>query len=803
MSDTLSLNEIIAKEINARPAQVEAAVRLVDEGATIPFIARYRKEMTGGLDDGQLRLLDERLVYLRELNVRRQSILESIQSQEKLTPELEQSIRAAATKAELEDLYLPYRPKRRTRAQIAREKGLGFLADMIVNDRRQDPEELATAYLGGDVPDVVTALEGVRDILTEEMGENAVLIGRLRDFMCRNAYIRAKVLEGKEKTGIKFSNYFDYEEKWADIPSHRALAVFRGRNEDILSLSIEPKASSSEEKEDPIYQIIADIYAIGDTLPGDLFLSRVAMWAWRVKLSLHLSLDLMRELRERADKEAIRIFALNLKDLLLAAPAGSRKTLGLDPGIRTGVKAAVVDGTGKVLETATLYPFSPKDDIIGTEETLIHLIKRHGVDLIAIGNGTAGRETEKIVTDVLAKLPTPRPVKIIVSEAGASVYSASALAAEELPELDVTLRGAVSIARRLQDPLAELVKIPPRSIGVGQYQHDVDQQQLGRALNGVVEDAVNAVGVDVNTASPALLSYISGLNSGLVEAIVSYRNVNGPFKKREELKSVPRMGERSFEQSAGFLRILGGEEPLDASSVHPEAYAVARKMIEQTGLGVKELMGDKKAIAKIKLDDFIDDHFGLLTLNDIVSELEKPGRDPRPEFKTANFSEGINNIADLKPGMELEGVVTNITGFGVFVDIGVHEDGLVHVSEVADTFVTDPHEHVSTGMVVKVHVLDVDLEQKRISLSMRKQKPAETEKQKTTKAEKKPAAPTTKTAAEKKPKTAAKTVKKAASKKVQGGLGDVLSKALEKKAATEMKSRKESKSRKTKKDAQE
>lgn len=719
MSKIISINEIIAEEINARPEQVEAAVRLIDEGATIPFIARYRKEITGGLDNTQLRQLDERLNYLRELDIRRQVILESISNQSKLSTELEQAIRAASNKVELEDLYLPYRSKRNSRAQVARERGLNFLADAIINNRTQDPEDLAAAFFGDDIADAQTALEGVRDILTEDMSENATLIRRLRDFMRGYVYVKAKVIEGKEKTGAKFSNYFNYEEKWVDIPSHRALAILRGRNENILSLSIIIKANDFKQKEDPIHKIIMDTYKISGGEPGNLFLERVAVWAWRVKLSLHLTLDFMRELRERADKDAIQIFARNLKDLLLAPPAGSQTILGIEPGGRTGLKVAVVDGAGKVLETAVLYPFQPKEDVAGTKKALTNFISKYKVDLIAIGNGAASRETENIVADLLEELPQPTPVKIVVSEAGASAYSTSAIAAEELPDLDVSLRGAVFIARRLQNPLAEFVKIPPRSIDVGQYQHDVDQVKLGYVFNGVVEDAINAEGADVNTASSSFLMRISGLNPGLVDAIISYRNINGPFKTLETLKAVPRMSEKSFEQSTGFLRILNGEEPLDALNVHPEAYDVIHSMVEETGLTVAELAGNKKALSKIKLKNFIDDRFDLSSLKAIIAELENPTHDAQAEFEVAALSAKNNAIINLVPGMELEGTVTKITDTGVFVNIGASEDGFVHVSELADALVENPYDYVHTGEVVQVYVLDVDLEQKHIALSMR------------------------------------------------------------------------------------
>jgi uncharacterized protein len=711
----------IATEINARPAQVEAAIALLDEGATVPFIARYRKETTGGLDDTQLRTLDERLVYLRDLEARRKTIIEAIRGQDRLSDELHGRLMSAETKAELEDIYLPFRPKRRTRAEIARERGLEPLADAILADRAADPAELAAAFIREEVADTKAALEGARDILVERFAENADLVGRLRSHMQTTAFVRARVIESRQEAGTKFSDYFDHAEKWSNVPSHRALAMLRGRNEEVLSVEIEVDADHPDPVK-PAERLVAEAFAISVSgrLPGDQWLLTVARWAWRTKLSLHLSIDLMNTLRERAEEEAIRVFARNLKDLLLAAPAGARPTLGLDPGIRTGVKVAVVDRTGKVLETATVYPFQPRNDEAGAKSALAKLIARHGIELIAIGNGTASRETEKLVGHVIASLPGPKPTKVIVSEAGASVYSASALAAAEFPDLDVSLRGAVSIARRLQDPLAELVKIEPKAIGVGQYQHDVDQARLARALDGVVEDAVNAVGVDLNTASAALLARVSGLSPATAEAIVAHRDGIGAFRNRKELLKVARLGPRTFEQCAGFLRIAGGSEPLDASAVHPEAYDVARKIVASCGRDLRSLMTDPVALRSIDPRAFVDDRFGLPTVRDIIAELEKPGRDPRPHFKTATFAEGVDDIADLKPGMVLEGTVTNVAAFGAFVDIGVHQDGLVHVSQLADRFVKDPHEVVKAGDVVKVRVVEVDPKRKRIGLSMRK-----------------------------------------------------------------------------------
>ncbi|MBP2547809.1 uncharacterized protein J2858_000702 [Neorhizobium galegae] len=720
-ADIRSIAATIAQEINARPDQAVAAIGLLDEGSTVPFIARYRKEVTGGLDDTQLRNLAERLVYLRELEARRSTIVESIGSQGKMTDELSLKIARATTKAELEDLYLPFKPKRRTKAEIARERGLQPLADAIWADRSADPHALAAAYLSADVADVKAALDGARDIVAEAITENADLLKTLRQYLRDNATLRAKVVDGKQEAGAKFSDYFDHSERWSGTPGHRALAMLRGWNEEVLTLTIDVDQDDPSPVK-PVQRKIAFAFGIGEKGPGDRWLMDVAGWTWRVKLSMSLSLDLMRELRERSEEEAIRVFARNLKDLLLAAPAGSRATMGLDPGIRTGVKVAVVDGTGKVLETSTVYPFPPKNDIRGTQAELAGLIRKHNVDLISIGNGTGSRETEKLVADMLAQFPATakKPTKVIVSEAGASVYSASELAAQEFPNLDVSLRGAVSIARRLQDPLAELVKIEPKSIGVGQYQHDVDQQKLSRSLDAVVEDAVNAVGVDLNTASSPLLARVAGLSRGIADSIVAHRDQNGPFASRRDLLKVARLGARTFEQCAGFLRIPDGKEPLDASAVHPEAYGVAKKIVAACGRDLRALMGDSAVLKKLDPRQFIDDTFGLPTVKDIIAELEKPGRDPRPSFKTATFAEGIDEITDLKPGMTLEGTVTNVAAFGAFVDIGVHQDGLVHVSQLADRFVKDPHEVVKAGDVVKVRVVEVDVKRKRIGLTMRK-----------------------------------------------------------------------------------
>ncbi len=717
--DNARLSSLIASEINARAEQVKAAIQLLDEGATVPFIARYRKEVTGGLDDTQLRTLAERLSYLREFNTRRATIVESINGQGKMTDDLMLKIMQAVTKAELEDLYLPYKPKRRTRAEIARERGLGPLAEAIWDNRAANPTELAKDYVVGEVADVKAALEGARDIVAETMTENAELLKRLREYMRQNAMLRAKVVEGKQAAGEKFSDYFDHVEKWATAPGHRALAMLRGWNEEVLTLTIDVDADDPSPIK-PAQRSIASAFDIRNAGAADQWLMEVAGWTWRVKLSMSLSLDLMRELRERAEEEAIHVFARNLKDLLLAAPAGSRPTMGLDPGIRTGVKVAVVDGTGKLVETTTVYPFPPKNDIRGAQAELASLIRKHGVELISIGNGTGSRETEKLVADMLTQITGPKPTKVIVSEAGASIYSASERAAAEFPNLDVSLRGAVSIARRLQDPLAELVKIEPKSIGVGQYQHDVDQGKLSRSLDAVVEDAVNAVGVDLNTASAPLLARVSGLGSSIADAIVLHRDQVGPFASRKELLKVPRLGQRTFEQCAGFLRIPNGKEPLDSSSVHPEAYDVAKKIVAACGRDLRTVMGDSATLKSLDPKRFIDDRFGLPTVKDIIAELEKPGRDPRPSFKTATFAEGVDEITDLKPGMLLEGTVTNVAAFGAFVDIGVHQDGLVHVSQLADRFIKDPHEVVKAGDVVKVRVVEVDVKRKRIGLTMRK-----------------------------------------------------------------------------------
>lgn len=713
--------EAIASEIGCRPAQAAAAVGLLDEGATVPFVARYRKEVTGALDDTQLRKLEERLAYRRELETRRAAVLTAIEGQGKLTPALSEKIAAAITKAEIEDLYAPFKPKRRTKGEIAKEKGLEPLADALFTSRTLEPAAAAAAYVTEAVPDIKAALDGARDILAERFAETPELVGRLRTYLRDRAVLRSTVIAGKEAAGEKFADYFDHRERWANVPSHRALAMLRGRNEEVLALELEIDADDPTPVK-PVERMVAEAFSISvpAKLPAEGFLFDVCRWTWRVKLQLSLSLDLMGALREKAEAEAIRVFADNLKDLLLAAPAGARTTMGLDPGIRTGVKVAVVDATGKLLDTATVYPFQPRNDVAGALAALSALVRKHKVELIAIGNGTASRETDRLAAALISDLPAPKPTKVVVSEAGASVYSASELAAREFPGLDVSLRGAVSIARRLQDPLAELVKIEPKSIGVGQYQHDVDQGHLAKALDAVVEDAVNAVGVDLNTASAPLLARVSGLGPSLAEAIVAHRDASGAFRSRKGLMEVPRLGAKTFEQAAGFLRIRDGDEPLDASSVHPEAYGVARRIVAACGRDIRQLMGDSAMLKTLNPAKFVDERFGLPTVRDILSELEKPGRDPRPEFRTANFAEGVEEIADLKPGMILEGTVTNVAAFGAFVDIGVHQDGLVHVSQLADRFVKDPRDVVKAGDVVKVRVVEVDVKRKRIGLSMRK-----------------------------------------------------------------------------------
>lgn len=716
----VSIHERIANELAVRDKQVSAAVQLLDEGATVPFIARYRKEVTGGLDDTQLRNLEERLRYLRELEDRRETVLKSIKEQDKLTPELEQQVRAADTKTTLEDIYLPYKPKRRTKAQIAREAGLEPLALGLLEDPALDPETEAARHVDADkgVADTKAALDGARQILMENFAEDAELIGGLRERLWNEGVLSSRVVPGQEQEGAKFSDYFEFDEPIRKIPSHRALALFRGRNENVLQLNLD--LPIEEGQAHPAELAIADRAGIADQgRPADAWLLETARWAWRVKVHLKLDLDLKMRLREAAEEEAIKVFARNLHDLLLAAPAGPRATIGLDPGLRTGVKVAVVDATGKLMDTATIYPHAPKNQWDQSIAVLAALARKHGAQLVSIGNGTASRETDKLAADLMKRHPELKLTKIMVSEAGASVYSASELAANEFPELDVSLRGAVSIARRLQDPLAELVKIEPKSIGVGQYQHDVNQTQLARSLEAVVEDCVNAVGVDLNTASAALLARVSGLNQGLAGNIVEFRDTHGAFTNRKTLLKVTRLGEKAFEQCAGFLRIMDGENPLDASAVHPEAYPVVERIVAQNGRDVRSLMGDTSFLRGLKAQDYTDDRFGVPTVKDILAELDKPGRDPRPEFKTAEFKEGVEDLKDLRDGMILEGVVTNVTNFGAFVDVGVHQDGLVHISAMSDKFVKDPHEVVKAGDVVKVKVMDVDLKRRRIGLSMR------------------------------------------------------------------------------------
>jgi protein Tex len=717
----LSINNRIAEELGVRPQQVAAAVALLDEGSTVPFIARYRKEVTGSLDDTQLRNLEERLRYLRELDERRTSILASIEEQGKLTPELSREINLAETKTRLEDLYLPFKQKRRTKGQIALEAGLGELADALFNDPTLTPETEAERFIDAEkgFADLKAVLEGAKYILMERFAEDANLLASLRSYLKDNAILSARVVAGKENEGAKFRDYFEHDEKLKGAPSHRALAIFRGRNEGILSASLKV-GDELPGSMHPCEGMIGERFGISARgRAADKWLGEVVRWTWKVKLYTHLETDLFGELREAAEDEAINVFARNLHDLLLAAPAGPRATLALDPGLRTGCKVAVVDATGKVLETSTVYPHAPRNDWDGTLAILAKLCAKHAVDLISIGNGTASRETDKLALELIKKLPGLNLTKVMVSEAGASVYSASELAAKEFPDMDVTLRGAVSIARRLQDPLAELVKIDPKSIGVGQYQHDVSQLKLARSLDAVVEDCVNAVGVDVNTASAALLARISGLNSTLAQNIVAFRDANGAFNSRAELLKVPRLGDKTFEQAAGFLRVMNGSNPLDASAVHPETYPLVQRIAADTGRDIRSLIGDSGFLKRLDPKQFTDDKFGLVTIGDILSELEKPGRDPRPEFKTAEFQEGVETLNDLQLGMILEGVVTNVTNFGAFVDIGVHQDGLVHISALSEKFIKDPHEAVKAGEVVKVKVMEVDIPRNRIALSMR------------------------------------------------------------------------------------
>ena len=729
-----SIEQRLALELAAKPIQVAAAIALLDEGATVPFISRYRKEATGGLDDIQLRLLEERLRYLRELEDRRAAIVASIEEQNKMTPALLDAIMHAEDKTRLEDLYLPYKQKRRTKAQIAAEAGLTPLADALLADPTLNPELEAANYLkpaftvdGIDNPgvaDTKAALDGARQILMERFAEDATLLQALRIYLTEHGIVESKVVEGKEDAGAKFSDYFDYSETIDTIPSHRALAMFRGRREEMLNVNLRLDTEEEKPKWDaphnPCEGRIAARFGISNQgRPTDKWLADTVRWTWRVKIFMHLETELMTQLREKAEVEAINVFALNLKALLLAAPAGPRATMGLDPGLRTGVKVAVVDATGKVVDTATIYPHQPRNDWDGSLHVLAQLAEKHQVALISIGNGTASRETDKLAQDLIKLRPELKLTKIVVSEAGASVYSASEFASRELPDMDVSIRGAVSIARRLQDPLAELVKIDPKSIGVGQYQHDVGQTQLARSLDAVVEDCVNAVGVDVNTASAPLLARVSGLSSSVAQSIVSYRDTKGVFTSREALRAVPRLGDKTFEQAAGFLRVMSGDNPLDASAVHPESYPLVEKILADIKKDVKSIIGDEKVLKSLNPAKYADDKFGIPTITDILKELEKPGRDPRPEFTTATFKDGVEEIRDLRPDMILEGVVTNVAAFGAFVDIGVHQDGLVHISALSNTFVKDPHTVVKAGQVVKVKVLEIDEKRKRIALTMR------------------------------------------------------------------------------------
>jgi len=717
-----SIYSTIAQELSVNEKQVLAAVQLLDEGATVPFISRYRKEVTGGLDDSQLRNLDERLNYLRELEDRRSVILKSIQEQEKLTSELEVHINAAETKTQLEDLYLPYKPKRRTKAQIAREAGLEPLADLLLGDSSKCPETEARQFYSQEhnITDEKSVLDGARQILMERFSENAQLLEKLRNFLQADGYLKSQAVEGKEKGGEKFRDYFEHKELYSTVPSHRALAMFRGRNEGILSIALTLKDELESDQRHPCELMVAQHWNIvSQNRRGDAWLNECVRWAWRVKLATRLETDLLSDLRERAEADAIQVFARNLKDVLLAAPAGQKTTIGLDPGLRTGVKVAVVDATGQVVDHGAIFPTPPQKRVREAEEVLVTLCKKHDVNLIAIGNGTASRETDKFVGDMLKAHKDLRVQKVMVNESGASVYSASELATREFPDLDVTIRGAISIARRLQDPLAELVKVDPKSIGVGQYQHDVSQSRLAKSLDAVVEDCVNGVGVELNTASAPLLAKVSGLNQSIANNIVEFRNKNGALKNREQIKNVPRLGAKAYEQAAGFLRIAGGDNPLDASGVHPEAYSIVERIAESNGKHIAGLIGDAGFLRSLSADKYTDEKFGVPTIKDIIHELEKPGRDPRPEFKTAQFQDGVEKISDLVPGMVLEGAITNVTNFGAFADVGVHQDGLVHISALSDTFVKDPREVVKAGDIVQVKVMEVDVERKRIALSMR------------------------------------------------------------------------------------
>ncbi len=719
MNDQLS--RIIASELQVRPEQVASVVRLLDEGNTVPFIARYRKEVTGGLDDTQLRQLDTRLGYLRELEDRRQTILKSIEEQGKLSDDLAKAINTTLSKTELEDLYLPFKPKRRTRGQIAIEAGLEPLAELLWNDPQNEPEATAATFVdaGKGVADTKAALDGARYILMERFAEDASLLAKVRDYLWKNAHLTSRMVEGKEQEGAKFRDYFDHHEPISQVPSHRALAMFRGRNEGVLQLALNADPQHDEPpKESYAEQLIIDHLGLRlNNAPADVWRRAVVNWTWRIKVLLHLETELMGTVRERAEDEAINVFARNMHDLLMAAPAGMRATMGLDPGLRTGVKVAVVDNTGKLVDIDTVYPHTGQS--AKAAQQVAALCIKHNVELVAIGNGTASRETERFFLELQKQFPAVKAQKVIVSEAGASVYSASELAALEFPDLDVSIRGAVSIARRLQDPLAELVKIDPKSIGVGQYQHDVSQSQLAKKLDTVVEDCVNAVGVDLNTASVPLLTRVAGLTRMMAQNIVNWRDENGQFRNREQLLKVSRLGPKAFEQCAGFLRINHGDNPLDASTVHPETYPVVERILAATQLALKELMGDSNVLRGLKASEFTDEQFGVPTVSDIIKELEKPGHDPRPEFKTATFAEGVETMNDLMPGMILEGSVTNVTNFGAFVDIGVHQDGLVHISSLANKFVEDPHTVVKAGDIVKVKVMEVDLQRKRIALTMR------------------------------------------------------------------------------------
>jgi uncharacterized protein len=715
--------EKIAAELGAKPNQIQAAVNLLDEGSTVPFIARYRKEVTQGLDDTQLRALEQRLGYLRVLEDRRAVILKSITDQGKLTAQLKTDISAADNKTELEDLYLPYKPRRRTKGQMAIEAGLAPLAEKLLNDAKADPEQIAQNFINPEasIQDTKAALDGAKFILMEQFSENAGVLSKVRQYLQQSAHVTSKLITGMERKGEKFTDYFDYSEKLSMVPSHRALAIFRGRNEGILHVSLDSEPASPDGKGQTCEQLIIaalNLQCISRSV-RDLWLSTVIQWTWKVKVSQHMETELFAQLREKAEAEAINVFAKNLQDLLMAAPAGPKVTMGLDPGLRTGVKTAILDATGKVLAHTTIFPHQPQNQWDKSMRTLANLCKQHKVELISIGNGTGSRETDKLVSEMM-KANADMPLqKLVVSEAGASVYSASELASNELPDLDVSIRGAVSIARRLQDPLAELVKIEPKAIGVGQYQHDVNQSNLALSLDRVIEDCVNAVGVDLNTASPALLSHVSGLNKTLANNIVHYRDAQGAFTGRNALKSVERLGPKAYEQAAGFLRVMNGTNPLDKSAVHPEAYEVVKTIVAKTGTAVNDILGNKDTLRQLDPKEFVTDKFGLPTISDIIKELEKPGRDPRPEFKTAKFNDAVSTMNDLEVGMVLEGVVSNVANFGAFVDIGVHQDGLVHISAITNKFIKDPREVVKAGDIVKVKVMEVDVNRKRISLTMR------------------------------------------------------------------------------------